>query len=102
MSFKLKPPFKKHPTPIVYMPMEDEVMGRADKSGNILVNKDMDDQELIEETINHEEIHIKQYMAGELDYDEEAIYFKGKKYLRSSFDEGDETLPWEQPAYKNE
>ena len=102
MSFKLTPPFKKHPTPIVNMPMEDEVMGRADKSGNILINKDLDDQELIQETINHEEVHIVQMQNGELDYDEEAIYFKGKKYLRKSFDESDETLPWEQPAYKNE
>ena len=77
MSFKLIPPFKKHPTPIVNMPMEDEVMGRADKRGNILINKDLNDQELI-------------------------IYFKGKTYPRTSFDESDEKLPWEQPAYKNE
>jgi hypothetical protein len=102
MSFKLIPPFKKHPTPIVNIPMEDDVMGRADKSGNILINTSLKDPELILETINHEETHIKQYMNGELDYDEQAIYFKGKKYLRSSFDEGDQTLPWEQPAYKNE
>ena len=39
MSFKLKSPFTKHATPIVNMPMEENVMGRADKRGNILINK---------------------------------------------------------------
>ena len=102
MSFKLLPPFKKHPTPIVNIPMEKDVMGRADKSGNILINTSLKDSDLIQETINHEETHIVQMQNGELDYDEEAIYFKGKKYLRKSFDESDEKLPWEQPAYKNE
>ena len=35
MSFKLSPPFKKNPTPIVNMPLGDDIMGRADKRGNI-------------------------------------------------------------------
>ena len=39
MSFKLKSPFTKHATPIVNMPMEENVMGRADKRGNILNHK---------------------------------------------------------------
>jgi hypothetical protein len=30
------------------------------------------------------------------------MYWKGKKYLRSSIDEGNKNLPWEQPAYKAE
>ena len=40
MSFKLTPPFKKNPTPIVNMPLGDDIMGRADKRGNILLNQD--------------------------------------------------------------
>ena len=102
MSFKLSPPFKKHPTPIVNIRMEDDVMGRADKSGNILVNTNLTDPDLIEETINHEETHIIQFQNGDLDYDDKAFYWKGKKYLRSKINEANKNLPWEQPAYKNE
>jgi len=103
MSFKLNPPFKKFPTPIVNVKFEnDEVVGRADKRGNILINKDITDPNLITETINHENTHIDQMACGDLDYDDKAMYWKGKKYLRSSFDEGNENLPWEKPAYKNE
>jgi hypothetical protein len=39
---------------------------------------------------------------GDLNYNKDAMYWKGKKYLRSSFNEGDKTLPWEAPAYKAE
>jgi len=100
MSFKLASPFKKHPTPIVNIPMEDEVMGRADKSGNILLNSSLIDPKEIEDTINHEEVHIKQMANGDLDYDKDNIYWKGKTYPRGSFDEANQKLPWEQPAYK--
>ena len=102
MSFKLSPPFKKNPTPIVNMPLEEDVMGRADKRGNILLNQEMTNQKDIVDTINHEEVHIKQMASGDLDYDENNVYWKGKKYPRGSFDEANKTLPWEAPAYKAE
>ena len=103
MAFKLTPPFNKFPTPIVNVDFEDEkVIGRADKRGNILINKNITDPDLITETINHENVHIDQMAKGDLDYDDEAMYWKGKKYLRSSIDEGNKNLPWEQPAYKAE
>ena len=38
MSFKLIPPFEKNPPPVVNMPMEEGVLGRADKRGNILIS----------------------------------------------------------------
>jgi hypothetical protein len=100
MSFKLTPPFKKNPTPIVNMPLGDDIMGRADKRGTILINQDMTHQEDIIDTINHEEVHIKQLASGELDYDEDNVYFKGKTYPRSTFNEANKKLPWEAPAYK--
>jgi hypothetical protein len=100
MSFKLISPFKKHATPIVNVPMEENVMGRADKRGNILVNKDLKDPKQIEDTINHEQVHIEQMASGELDYDEKNVYWKGKKYPRSKFNEANKKLPWEIEAYK--
>jgi len=100
MSFKLKAPFDKFPTPIVNMPMEKNVMGRADKRGNILINKNLKDTKQIEDTINHENVHIKQMACGDLDYDKNNVYWKGKKYPRSTFNESNKQLPWEAPAYK--
>ena len=68
MSFKLKPPFDKFPTPIVNVKFEeDDVIGRADKRGNILINKNITDPELINETINHENVHIHQMARGDLE-----------------------------------
>ena len=100
MSFKLVSPFKKHATPIVNMPMEENVMGRADKRGNILINKDLKDPKQIQDTINHENVHIEQMASGELDYDDQTVYFRGKKFLRKEFNESNKNLPWEKPAYK--
>ena len=100
MAFKLTPPFDKNPTPIVNMPLEDGVLGRADKRGNILINKDITDPDQVEDVVNHENVHIGQMKSGELDYDKKNITWKGKKYLRSELDESNENLPWEKPAYK--
>ena len=91
MSFKLISPFKKHATPIVNVPMEENVMGRADKRGNILVNKDLKDPKQIEDTINHEQVHIEQMASGELDYDEKNVYdgfcdANGCIYVCSNYD----------------
>jgi len=102
MSFKLTPPFDKFPTPVVNIPLEEGVLGRADKRGNILLNKDIIDPKLIQQTYNHELVHINQMQKGELDYTDKVIFFKGKKYLRSKIDEANENLPWEKPAHANE
>ena len=78
MAFKLKPPFNKFPTPIVNVEFEeDDVIGRADKRGNILINKNITDPELITETINHENVHIGQMARGDLDYDERSNVLEG-------------------------
>ena len=100
MAFKIKPFYTLDNAPIVHVPMEKNVMGRADKKGNILINKDLKNPKHIEDTINHEQVHIDQMKNGELYYDNEAVYFKGKKYLRKEFDESNRNLPWEKPAYK--
>jgi len=41
MAFKIKPFYTLDNAPIVHVPMEKNVMGRADKKGNILINKDL-------------------------------------------------------------
>ena len=102
MSFKLTPPFDKFPTPVVNISLEEGILGRADKKGNVLLNKDMTDPCQIQEVYKHELIHVNQMQKGELDYDEKAFYWKGKKYLRSKIDEENKNLPWEKPAHANE
>jgi|TARA_R110000765_G_scaffold55036_1_gene109460 hypothetical protein len=100
MSFKIAPPFKQNPTPVVNMPLGDEIMGRADKRGTILINQNMTNPQDILDTYNHEEVHINQMASGDLDYDNNNVYWKGKKYPRGSFDETNKKLAWEIPAYK--
>jgi hypothetical protein len=36
---------------------------------------------------------------GDLDYDDDYVYWKGKKYSRANMKEGAKNLPWEKEAY---
>tara|TARA_R100000935_G_C2707906_1_gene112884 strand:+ start:114 stop:410 length:297 start_codon:yes stop_codon:yes gene_type:complete len=92
-------PYKIDNTPIYSMDLEEGVLGVADKNGSILINKKINNPKQKESIIKHEKVHLLQMKNGELDYDETSVTFKGKKYPRKSFNEGDENLPWEKPAY---
>ena len=98
MAFKLHPPFKKH-SPIYIRDLEEGVMGKGNKNGTILVDKDVDPDNM-QKVVNHEEVHIDQVKRGDLDYDDDNVYWKGKVYPRSKMDEGAKNLPWEAEAYK--
>jgi hypothetical protein len=37
---------------------------------------------------------------GDLDYDNDNVYWKGQKIPRSKMNEGDKNLPWEKEAYE--
>jgi len=106
MAFKLKSPFDYNNTPIYSADMEDGVLGLANNNGTILISKYLSPAKA-KEVIKHEEVHIEQMSRnvdkngrGDLDYDDKYVYWKGKKYLRSSMDEGNKNLPWEKEAYK--
>ena len=98
----MKPPFKKDVTPVYEVPFDNpDLVAKANKNGTIIVNKDkVWNKPLMKEAVAHEKHHIKDMMKGDLDYDGEAVYFKGKKYDRGSFNEANENLPWEKEAYK--
>ena len=101
MAFKLNnPPYKINNTPIYRVDMEDGVMGKANNNGTIIINKDVDPSKT-HDVIDHEMVHIDQMKRGDLDYDDENVYWKGKKYPRSKMKEGAKNLPWEAEAYKN-
>ena len=100
MAFKLtNPPYKVDNTPIYRVDMEDDVMGKANNNGTIIVNKDLDPSQ-IDDVIAHEKIHIEQMERGDLDYDNENVYWKGKTYSRADMKEGAKNLPWEAEAYR--
>lgn len=102
MAYKIKPFYKIDNTSVIRVPMERNVMGRADRNGNILINSELKDPVEIDKTIKHEGVHIEQMKNGDLDYDDNNIYWKGKTYKRSELNEGSPLLAWESPAYKKE
>ena len=101
MAFKLSnPPYntRLYSTPIYTVPMEDDVMGKANNNGTIIINKDICPSR-IQDVVNHETVHIDQMRSGRLDYDDNYVYWEGKKYSRAEMDEGNKNLPWENEAY---
>tara|TARA_R100001369_G_scaffold71675_1_gene99615 strand:+ start:857 stop:1183 length:327 start_codon:yes stop_codon:yes gene_type:complete len=103
MAFKLNnPPYRKFVTSVHEMDLDDGILGKADKNGNILINKKIKDPKQRNEVIDHEDTHIQQMKDGILDYDDDNVYYKGKTYPRSEMKEGSPALAWEQTAYKKE
>ena len=99
MAFKLgKPPYTYDPTPVYHTPMEEGTMDKANNNGTILINKNLNPSR-VEEVINHELVHVDQFKRGDLDYDDNNVYWKGKTYPRDKMQEGAKHLPWEKEAY---
>lgn len=95
----MKPaPFKMDETPVYYVDMEDGVLGKANNNGTIIINKNLSPAQA-KDVIKHEQVHIDQMKRGDLDYDDNYIYWKGRIIPRSSIKEGDKNLPWEKEAY---
>ena len=86
-------------TPIYQMETDEGVLGQANKNGSIIVDKNLSPLEQ-EDVIKHEKVHLQQMERGDLDYDNDNVYWKGKKIPRSTMDEGDKNLPWEKEAYR--
>ena len=100
MGFKMKMgKLSMDNTPIYQIDEEEGVMGRANKNGSIILNKNLSPLEQ-EDVIKHEKVHLDQMERGDLDYDDKYVYWKGKRMPRSKMDEGNKSLPWEKEAYK--
>ena len=100
MAFKISPFYYLDNTPVYNVDMEDGVLGKANRNGSIIVSKDLDPDKA-KEVVDHEKVHLDQMNRGDLDYDDENVYWKGKKYSRNKMKEGAKNLPWEKEAYKN-
>jgi hypothetical protein len=100
MAFKLNnPPYLIDNTPIYNVDLGNDILGKANKNGSILINKNITDPGKIKKVIEHERVHIDQIKRGDLDYNDSAVFWKGKKYPRSKMKEGAKNLPWEKEAY---
>ena len=100
MGFIMKgAPYSTDNTPIYNVDMEDGVLGKANNNGSITLNNKLKDPEQIDDVIDHEMVHIDQMKRGDLDYDDNNVIRKGKKYSRASMKEGAKNLPWEKEAY---
>tara|TARA_R110000744_G_scaffold358817_2_gene465963 strand:- start:404 stop:709 length:306 start_codon:yes stop_codon:yes gene_type:complete len=100
MAFKIKPFYDIDWTSVINVPMDDSVLGKADKAGTILINDNVTNVNTINKIVKHEKVHIDQIKEGILDYDKQNIYFKGKTYNRSKINLNSQKLPWEKTAYK--
>ena len=107
-NFKMKAPFKWDPISIHEVPFDDpNLMGKANKNGTIIMNKDQAKDPVQREKIKrHEKHHLKEMLidknpdgSPKLDYDAESVSYKGVRYPRSEFNEGNKGLPWEKDAY---
>jgi hypothetical protein len=86
-------------TPIYQVDLDGDVMGEAHNNGSILVDKNLS-SEVREDAIRHEKVHLDQMKRGDLAYDDDKVYWKGKEYPREKMEEGNRNLPWEQEAWK--
>jgi len=98
-SFKMTSPFPIDNTPVYHVDMEDDVLGKANNNGTIIINDKVLPSNRYK-VIAHEKVHIDQMKRGDLNYDDKNVYWKGKVIPRSSIEEGAKDLPWEAEAYK--
>lgn len=86
--------------PIVKKNLEGDVLAEANKDGSIYVDKSVKlNSTRASKIIDHEKVHLDQMERGDLDYDDEFVYWKNKKYSRADMKEGAKNLPWEKEAY---
>lgn len=105
MSFKLKPFYVDNTVPVFKVPMEKNVYGKANNdtssnSGfNISINQNINDTPTFMKVVEHENLHVEQMAKGDMDYDDEYVYWKGQKIPRANMAEGAHDLPWEDEVY---
>tara|TARA_R110000765_G_scaffold197636_3_gene303368 strand:- start:1088 stop:2425 length:1338 start_codon:yes stop_codon:yes gene_type:complete len=87
-------------TPVIRKDLEGGVIAEANNDGSIYVDKSVKKGSPLEkEAIAHEKVHLNQMERGDLNYDDDNVYWKGKSYPRSTMNEGAKKLPWEKEAY---
>ena len=99
-------------TPIIPMPLDENIMGEANMDGTIFVSDKLDPNSLeYRQVINHEMRHATDMKLGKLAYDDDHIMYNGERFERKDIDgvdsilvegewkeAGDTGFPWEDDA----
>ena len=85
--------------PVIEKDLEEGVVAEANNDMTIFVDKDASPDKK-KEAVAHEMVHIDQMQRGDLDYDDDNVYWKGEEYPRDKMMEGAKNLPWEKEAWK--
>jgi len=86
--------------PVIKKDLDSGVIAEANNDGTIFIDKKVkNNSPLAKEAIAHEMVHMDQMARGDLDYNDNNVIWKGKKYSRKKMNEGSENLPWEKEAY---
>ena len=99
-------------TPIIPMPLEENIMGEANMDGSIYVNEQLDPNSFeYRQTVNHEMRHATDMKLGKLAYDDNSITYNGEVFPRETIngkdmikvdgkwkEAGDTGFPWENDA----
>jgi len=99
-------------TPIIPMPLDENIMGEANMDGTIFVSDKLDpNSPEYRQVINHEMRHATDMKLGKLSYDDDHIMYNGERFEREDIDgvdsilvdgewkeAGDTGFPWENDA----
>ena len=86
--------------PVIKKDLENGTIAEANNDGTIFLDKSVKpNSPLGKEAIAHEKVHMDQMSRGDLNYDDNNVYWKGRSYPRSQMQEGAKSLPWEAEAY---
>ena len=99
-------------TPVIRLPLEENVMGEANMDGSIYVSNEIIPNSFQDrQVINHEMRHSTDMKIGKLSYADDHIMYNGERFERVNIDgvdsilvdgewkkAGDEGFPWEVEA----
>ena len=88
---------------LVQKPLEEGVVAEANNDGSMYIDDDVDLYSYEgKSAIAHEQIHHDQMERGDLNYDDDYVYWKNMVFPRKTMNEGSEELAWEKEAYDKE
>ena len=99
-------------TPIIPMPLDENIMGEANMDGTIFVSDKLDPNSFeYRQVVNHEMRHATDMKLGKLSYDDDHIMYNGERFEREDVngvdsilvdgewkEAGDTGFPWENDA----
>lgn len=85
--------------PVFLKKLDPGIAAEANRDGTIFVDPSLSPAQM-KKAVKHEMVHIEQMKRGDLNYDNNNVYWKGKIYPRDKMPEGSKQLPWEAEAYK--